>query len=364
MSVSPRTIPSNLGGRDDLFEDAPLLGQVEGTDGIVAFGPASIIFLVLNSMNFPASIALGVPGFMAFIGSLILILKPDYISLTQIVKNYMSYRSMPDEINKKFDTMDYDYSDPAPVQAGEEETVKYIGINRLYPRNNALEREDGEMVGMVEIGGMNLDTKESDRLRDAARSFEGFFNNQLADQGFQLQLYMPMRRFDPGEQVENLDARKEDDDVIENPIMQRYVEDRKNWLDKKLSKHLVRKFYVSTSVSRGDISDTTDQGSLRSNISELPLGAAIEGFLIILGIDDQGLGSMSEEEVKKAQFEELNKRLEFIRNNLKQSDKQYSDVLGADEIGVLLREYWEGEFVREAEIENFIRRKPIVTKKR
>lgn len=363
--VSKRTIPKNLGGQADFAEALPFVGRVEASDGLFAFLPAMLAFILLNQIGATGLISWGIPAVLLFVGVSVLMAKPSYISLTQIINNYISYRQMPDNISKKVNTRDYDYSEPAPVQAGEEETVNYIGVKRLYPRNNAMLRMDDSVVGMVEIGGLNLDIEHSKRLEVAANSFEDFFNNQLADRGFEIQMYMPMRRFNPGNQISDLDVRKEDEDIVNNQILSRYVEDRKRWMEKKLSKHLVRKFYIVVAVDEQEAIDKNTVVDGGIDLDKLPFSDVIGGLQNIFGVGGRGrLGSMSEDEVVEAQLITLNERLSFIKNNMQQSDSQKAEKKKADELGVLLREFWEGEFVRQSEIQNYIRRKPIVTRKR
>lgn len=362
--VSKRTIPENLGGQDDFLENAPFVGRVEAGDGLFAFIPPLISFIVLNNMNVPGTISWGVPALLIVVGVSVLMAKPDYISLTEIISNYYAYRQMPDEITKKVDTRDYDYSEPAPVQAGDDETVSYIGIKRLYPRNNAVLKEDDTAVGMVEVGGLNLDIQADERLKTASASFEDFINNQLADRGYEIQLYMPMRRFNPGNQVSDLDARKDDKDIVENEFLSRYVEDRKRWMEEKLSKHLVRKFYMVVEVSEREAADKNTTASGGIDVDKLPMSEVIKGIQETFSVGSSGISSMSESELREAQMTTLNERLNFVSNNMKQSDNQHVKKMSADEMGVLLREFWEGEYVRQSEIENYIRRKPVVTKKR
>lgn len=363
--VSKRTIPENLGGQEDFLENVPGLGRVEASDGLLAFVPPMLTFIALNNFtNLGFYASWGGPLFILTLGFAILAAKPDYISFTEIVSNYINYRQMPKDIEKKVDTSSYEYSEPAPVQAGEDETVNYIGIKRLYPRNNAMLKTDDNMVGMVEVGGMNLDIQSGGALETAADGFEDFFNNQLSDRGYELQIYMPMRKFSPGNKMSDLSSRKEDREISDNKIMKRYVEDRKVWMEDKLSEHLVRKFYIVVEVSVQEATDNKSVASGGIDIEKIPGSDIIEGMKAVFGNAVSGLGSMSDDEIKEEQIKTLNERLSFIKTNMKQSDGQKVEIKGAEEMGVLLREFWEGEDVRKSEIDNYIRRKPIVTRKR
>lgn len=363
--ISPRTIPNNLGGTENLFDDLPLVGEVEFYDGVIAFGPALLFFIVVPSFisnSILLNITYLISGLLALIGFIVLALKPSYISLTQLLKNYKAYRDRVDEcdghIQKVLQTEggEVDISQTTDgFEVVTDDTRPWVGIKKIYPYLNAIERVDGDMVGIIEVQGINLDTSKAAEKANYVNNFGNFLGSQ--DYDYEFQLYVTNKKFDPAPYQYKLDERVDNPEVQNNDILRKYIASRREWLD-NLGEFYMKKFYFIVSVSEQEVyMDNVNRSEVEKNIQNLPGGEALSN--IMSGVISDQSRLLSDEEVKERQAEILNNRLSEIKGGVEMDEDQDVRRLDSDELGMLLKEFWEGVNVRESEKEDLVREQPF-----
>jgi len=353
-----RRIPDNLGGTETIFENAPIVGRVEITDGIIAFGPSLIGLMIMNSF-IPASyswIGLTISGLLAFLGFIFLLAKPKHHSLSEWIKNYKSYKSRPQEIQKQIKT-DGGLDENGIPLTDNPDTREQTMIQAIHPSAGAIERTDGDMVGMVELGGINLDTARDTEWRNAADSLANFFNTQCE---YDVQFFLPMRQFDPSDYEEMYRERMSDEESQNNPLLYEYLDDRSAWMNGLAQESFIRQYFVIVSVSKTDVmSDQLSSGGFTDNLRNSPGGDVIAD--IIDGLQGQDSKSvLSDSELKERQIKELKRRLDEIKTGLSQGGTNNSEIVTGDQLGVYLKEYWEGTSIQSSEADGFVRNRPFV----
>jgi hypothetical protein len=302
-------------------------------------------------------ITFGVSGFIGFLGIVLLLASPDYMSLSGWLGTYREFRNRPSEVEKTVATDGGIDSDGVSLSS-EPDTREFTNLDEIYPREGTVLLEDGSMMGAVECGGLNLDTASGDKWSMYAEKFANWFNTQIT---YDIQLYMPMRRFDPTNQEALYLDRASDEDISGNPVLEEYVTDRATWMRATSSQSFIREFYVLVKVSKREVlSDEFDQGDLERNLNKVPGGEVMDDFIKGLQGTDTS-SNLSMQEIKDRQIREVKRRQEEISGGLGLGGKNKVTPVDGDHLGVLLKEYWEGTTVREDEAENFVRKTPYVT---
>lgn len=359
---SPKEIPAGIKDFGQLTEDFPGVGRVEWTDAMIVFSPA-MAFLLLGNYVVPASISFLVLPFailLAFMGAIVLILKPDYISLTQWIRNYRHYKRTPNPItktlNKNEDTGE-ETIEINGIETATDDTRDWIRIKKIYPGQGAVERVDGTLIGIARIHGLNLDKASASRIDDSVRTFSDYLNNQLKNE---IQIYLPMRSFDPAEQVKGFKERRKDPDIQRKSLMKSYMQDRINWYRKVIGENYIRECYVVVKVDESEVrNQSLTQTQTRSNIENIPVFGPIIKLIV-----DEAFGSsdqlFTEEDIIAEQIDILNKRVSEVSRGFVQGINQSSERLSSAEIAGLLREFWQGKEVRDDETENLVRESQFV----
>lgn len=359
MSAAGRKIPDQLGASDHLFEDAPLVGTVDLNDGIIALAPAILSLFVTQNLLPDAYAGLGllIPVVLGILGMSLLLIKPNYLTLGEWVSAWREYRNRPTERRKQLATDGGKPIDSIEVTP-DDDTRRITGVHKIHPEYNAVEREDGAMVGMVRFSGANLDTADEQEFRGAIANFANVMNTQLE---YDIQLYLPMKRFDPTGQLKMYDERRGDEDVALNPLMQQYLEDRIGWLATMSANSFIREYYAVVSVTKFEVIEQTSTGESGGNgsaLKSLPAGEVLHDA--IKGATGGGRGMMSDRDIERRQFEELQRRLEELSMMLAVGENNDGYIVEADDAGILLKEFWEGVSVQGEEAEDYIRKRPYV----
>jgi hypothetical protein len=289
-------------------------------------------------------------------GGLFLIIKPNHLSLTQWVKNYRAFNKRPHDIQKIIAT-DGGLDRMGVPATSNPDTRRLTGVEKIYPHEGAVLKTNGDMVGAVQLSGINLDTATEREKQDAAMQLTNWLNTE-ADGKYKL--FMPMRQFDPTDAVERFKERANDPDIQSNLVLSDYMDDRRGWMLALAEESYVREFYVEFRVPRYEVLSSEIREEQKNALKKLPggdvLGDAFEG---VRGSDRKS--TLTNDEIIDRQLNEVARRRSELKAGLAMGgDNKVTDVTG-DKLGVLLKEYWEGVDVRQSEAKNYIRKKPFVT---
>lgn len=362
MSDIERRIPESLGTTDALLDNAPFVGTVDVTDGAVAFGPAVFVFVISNQIIPEDYSWIGfILGLLtASFGIMVLVGKPNYLSLSDWLSNYWDYRNRPTKEMKELRT-DGGYSSGSKPITNNPDTRDKILVERIFPDSNAIERPDGTVVGMVELGGMNLDTALPNQWERSADSLSNFFNTQI---NYDIQFYLPMRQFDPSGHVKNYRDRSETAFQEQNPILLDYLEDRASWLMGIAYDSYVRECYVIVTVQADDVLNSelqADSSGLFDPLKNTGVGELVADAVSGLR-GTNTFSQITESELKERQLRELNRRLSEVEAGIGGGGSMATQKVSSNKAGILLKEYWEGVDIPSAQGENLVRKQPFVTR--
>lgn len=354
----PRRIPDRLGSKDYLFEDLPVIGMVQMQDGIVALGPAILVLFVSQNI-LPESISgvsLIASVLAALAGLALLLFKPTYLSLSEWVGDFLNFRSRVKERSLKFEDEEGDRVDGIEITT-EEDTRELTEVRRIYPEQNAIEKRDGTILGMLELTGANLDTADGETWQVTVDSLSNRMNTQLRNK---IQFYLPMRQYDPTEEIEMYRNRLDDADVREgNRFLQTYVQDRMQWMEQIGENSYIREYYVVLKVTRNEIlENTVNTGGNLNELDQLPGGGVLKD--IIVGLRGSKGRALSTRDIRERQFEEISRRKSTVSGILSVGPGNEAEDVSAKNMGVLLKEFWEGIDLRDRESESIVRERRMV----
>lgn len=360
-----RRIPDNLGGTETILDDAPIVGSVQLSDGAVAFGPALIALFLFENILPPQFKIIGFFffGVMVLAGMGLLLAKPKYLTLNQWISDIRRFRNEPSHYRKALPSGKGGDDTSGEIETievnSEQDTRSKINLERIYPQHGAIERPDDTLVGMLRIRGLNLDSASDNEMRQYISRFDDFINRQLRED---VQLYMPMRQYDPTKQIDMYEDRLENSRLFQNdPLLQEYINDRISFISALSMGSYIRRYYLVCQVPRGEVLTEEAQAAETRRIIERlfgPFGEALAA--IYVAVKGGSLTMMNDQDIKQRQLEKLDERRNELAGQVEGRVGCSTEVLDADEVGVLLKEFWEGVHVNEDEKDGFIRKNPYV----
>lgn len=347
-----RLIPENLGGTDILLDDVPGVGAVEFNDALYAFGPGIVTLLgaeqIIPSQFSNLSFILTLIVFA--LGLFTLILKPDYMTLTGWIKTIREYRGMDQNM-----FFNLSKNEDGELVNSERDTREEVGIERIYPSENVIETTDGRLVGLVKIKGLNLyNAPKAEVDRDIA-SYTSFLNTQVNDD---FQLYLPMRKFDPTPKINHLEERLEDTSVGEDEFLRNYAEDRILWLQMTAKQSFTRDYYAVLETSTGEVVSEQLSDSKVIQILENLGGPGKDLANIWAGTT--ATRSLTRGEKLEKQLDDQEKKLEEFRDGFERSLGTNAEIVDGNELGVILKEFWEGIDIKENQKEDYVRKNKYI----
>jgi hypothetical protein len=350
-------IPAGIRSYGNLTENFPIVGKVEWKDAMIVYSPPMFMLLFGSAIvpGFAEFMIMPLVGVLTIIGSLVLILKPGYITLSEWVRNYRHYKKTPNPINKtldKHEDVGEEKIEINGIETATDDTRDWIRIKKLYPDSNCIERKDGTLVAMARIQGLNLDKSSPERVEDSTNKFADYLNNSLTEE---IQIYLPMRSFDATERISHFEDRKSDPDMKRKDMVRDYLEDRISWYKKVIGDNYVRECYVIVKVSEDEIrNESLTETETRSNIEDIPLiGDTVKLFAD--NLFGEGKDLFTEEDVKEEQTMLLDDRINQVSRGFVQGINQSKERLSCEEMAGLIKEFWKGTEVKEKEEENLIR---------
>lgn len=349
-----RVIPENVGGSQNFYEDLPIVGTVEFMDGLIATIPV-IGFMVLSGSIIPedqSQLRLVFIGLGTCISVIALLAKPNYLTLNEFIQLHREYRSKDKEFDKDLSKT------VETVKVNEDpDTRNKIGINKIYPNYNVVEREDGRMLSFIELSGVDLEILGTQaEWDDHAAALMHTLNGNVDED---IQIFMPMRQYDPTAQVAQIEERSNDAEIASDDLLTWYSIDRINFHQAMAEEGFYRKFYI---IIRTDESEVLSESSYQQTgmvalLDNIPIPGLKE---VYTGIMNKQFGLLSDREVQNKQLTKANEKASSYAQLFSGKSGGRTRILSGNEIGVLLKEYWEGTSIGEDQAEEYLRTQPYV----
>lgn len=338
-------IPKSLGTKEILFENVPVIGTVEFFDGVLLVIP-SVLMLTLSDAILPGSYSsvFGLVVFLAF-GSL-LVVKPSYMSLYSWLQLKWDFRNREKNLTKKMSN-----SEGKPFESysavPDNDTRKLTMVSGVYPERRAVELDNGDVISILQFTGSNLDMAPPE-IRN--RTVEEYSSSISASIQNDIQFYLPMRPVSLDSTISVYRDRSEaGKSSVENKrFMDKYLEDRVEWLQRTSESTYIREQYVVVRVSTSDVIGD-DVGVNQEGIEQIPGGDIVkdvyEGFTGETRLQ-------SDQEIERKKLRELANRVQTVGSALAIGSGNDFEVASTQKEVALLKEFWEGEKILEDEMDS------------
>lgn len=350
-------MPDTVGSEDVLFENLPFVGTVEFIDGVLVFLPA-FIFIFTGNLFLPPLLenyTIAIASVIAVLGSMTLIIKPNHMTLYNWLSNIREYRLREKEITKNMSDLDgkpFDSYEAVP----DDDTRKLTKVSRVFPTRDAIELDDGSIIAIIEFKGSNLDMAQYDLKLSVVNQYAKSVSSQLEHD---IQFYMPMRPVSvestASRYEDRLDDRNMQPETTRDAFMNRYLEDRSNWVRSLGTESYIREQYVVISVDDADVINQS-VGATKSTWEKLPGGELIRD--IYKGATG-GVDFQSENEIRRKKIRELNNRVSEVGSALAVGPGNSYQTVDIEKSVSLIKEFWEGDKILSDEMESMESQYPV-----
>lgn len=326
-----KRIPKSLG------TETKLLGRYTLSDAAVALLPGVAIVL-FTQMVLPDSVSLWgyspqrltLPIAAAGIvfGALFVSLTPPYTSSLTWLFTMLDYRRQPS-------------------QEDHETAPEHTRIERVHPNHDAIERQDGAVIGFLQVAPPPMALATQEEWDTKAEAFQNFLNTTVT---FPIQLYSTTESFPVEAYLDRYRDRLSDPDVEANPRLATLIEEYIDWYEQDLRARqmTIRDHYVVVTVRPAEIQFGSE--SLFDRLCEVPL----------LGTIITAWRGPPVEEQRAAMFETLDDRLDRVERGIREIDGCQSHRIDAATAAAVIGEYWTGESVDAGRMNQRLRTCPIV----
>jgi hypothetical protein len=226
-------------------------------------------------------------------------------------------------------------------------------VQQAWPGVDAIERPDGSMEAFIEVSPSNMDFAMSDDWKAVQQAATEFANNEL---DFPLTLHARTKPFPADQLIDQLDDRRDDPDVDENPALQSLIEEYRDQRPADLAETQELHYYLGVGVDRIEVYERHGtEPTPGERLTEFP----IIGVLFTPFVTRQE--ELDEAELRAAMFEKLDDRIqtlrsEFVDNLAGWSGRRLSTV----ELFVLVTEFWNGEDLSTEDADRLSRTQPAL----
>lgn len=326
-----KRIPKSIG------TDAQLYGTYTLTDVAVGLLPGVAVLLVMQVVV-PANLAVAgyaVQSLTLPLTALAICLGAVFVSLTPPYTSSLTWLETMVGFHTRAREADHDAA------------KAYTRIEKIHAEEGALERDDGALVGMVQVSPASMALATDEHWRSVAESFQGFLNTTVE---FPIQLYATTKRFPVEEYIAHYEARLDDADVRSNPRLQALIHEYIAWYESELEQRrmTIRDHYVIVSVTPEEVQ--FEHESLTQKLSHLPLlGVAVRAWL-----------APSLDEEREAMLTELDERLRRVELGIREIEGCSARRVGVADLTRLVASFWHGSPVEMGDVARRVRTTPIV----
>ncbi|WP_435180959.1 hypothetical protein [Halorussus sp. AFM4] len=331
---------TNSGGRTTLESlqqpnEIPYLG-IEAPDFWAVAGSAGV-GITLTALLELGAFGVALTIFLTVAGGTLVYVTPSYLNVRQWIKTAAYYVKQPGEINNVSNaTLEANDNIIRQYQL-DKATRDTTHIKRFYPARDALERDDGQLVGAVKLEPPNMDFAEAEDWAQVTRTCADWVNKNL---DFDVQVYVTTRSFPIGDYINSLIDRLRDPDVNDNPVLQALIQEQIETRPQQLADsgtELVH-FYIIIPVDRAEV--INPEGGDKTALEKL---AEIPFLGILFAAFASYREDLTEQKRRARMFDKLNHRTQSIESNLVQEISGFDSRRVPVEEWIAMNEhFWEG----------------------
>ncbi|WP_158057932.1 class I SAM-dependent methyltransferase [Halorussus halophilus] len=217
-------------------------------------------------------------------------------------------------------------------QIPDEQTEVLTGIARFDAESDAVERDDGTLVGGVRVDPANMALATDEEWQAAADAL-GQALNSLE---FDIQIRSTARRVETDDLLAGYDTRLDDPDVRENEVLQELIKVYQRDLPHEFRTRgtSVREYQILIPVRIHEV-----QLAERGALARLETVSVIGPFLGLLGAESTRL---TDEEIERAQHELLTERRRTIEDAIRGLESCTAEAVTAATLASWVEEAWTG----------------------
>jgi len=326
-----KRIPKSLG------TETKLLGSYTLGDAGVALFPAVVIVL-LTQLVVPSStrvagytiqtILLPVAAIAVCVGAVFVYVTPAYTSSLDWLLTMVRFHT-------------------TATEEPHSETVDYHQLERVYPDENVIERQDGAVIGLVRVSPPSMALATDEEWGAMAESFQDFLNTTVT---FPIQIYSTTQPFPVETYLDHYRDRLDDPDVKANPQLQTLIERYIEWYERDLAARqmTIRDHYVVVTVTPEEVQ--FEQESILAKLNDVPL----------LGVFIRAVTAPPLAIQRQELFTELDERLSRVQSGLRNLEGCEARVVEASDATQLIGEFWAGQTLEYGDFEQTLRTRPLV----
>ncbi len=325
-----------------LNTEANLIGSYTLTDAAVALTPGVIVVLGFQWL-IPPGLGFSLAGYSftlsmltlplaavgVLLGGVFVLLTPSYTSSLGWLQAALGFHRGERELDFE-------------MACGE------TRFERAHLHRNAIERQDGALIGLVEVSAPLLALATPSEWAAHTRAFADFCNTTLE---YPIQIYSTTRAFDVDSYLSTYEDRLSDPDVLANPRLSSLIEGYIEWYETELASRemTIREHYVIVSVHPDSL--TFESNSILQKAITLPL---IGVFARVL------TGARERNRSKETAFDVLDERCRTIASGLRGIEGTHTKRVDAETAVGLLSEFW-GTHNHPRTEDGVLRETPLVT---
>jgi hypothetical protein len=226
--------------------------------------------------------------------------------------------------------------------------LEHTQVERVHPEQDAIERADGTLVGMVQVDPPSMALATDREWHQQAAAFQDFLNTTV---DFPIQLYATTRPFPVDRYLSKYEDRLTDPDVKDNPQLATLIERYTEWYATELEERqmTIRDHYVVVPVTPREV--RFERESLTQKLAKLPvLGPFVQVWL-----------APRIEEERAAMLDALDERLRLVARGLREVDGCVTRRVSSGDATRLVAEFWSGEAIEYEDISKVLRSEPVIS---
>jgi len=229
------------------------------------------------------------------------------------------------------------------------ETVAHHQLERVYPDENVIERQDGAAIGLVRVSPPSMALATDEEWGAMAESFQDFLNTTVT---FPIQIYSTTQPFPVETYLDHYRERLDDPDVKANPQLQTLIKRYIDWYERDLAARqmTIRDHYVVVTVTPEEIQ--FEQESILAKLSDVP----------VLGVFIRAITAPPLAIQRRKLFTELDERLSRVQSGLRDLEGCEARTVDASDATQIIGEFWAGQTLEYGDFEQALRTRPLVGK--
>jgi len=292
----------------------------------------------------------------AFVGFVIVYIKPNSLSITEAAEVSVGYLLKPRIIRSASKSAPPEARNEGGLLARtpfrpEDRSQDLTNVKLIFPGESAILAEDGKMERLIEVHGESMDFAPSEVWGARQEVGQELANRVDADR---LKIYLTTRDFEFGEIADRLEDRMDDPDIKSSPAAQSVLEEYYEKRPKKMENKGLQesRFFLVISVSRKEVSiGYTDEPTPMEKLSNVPIIGGVVKRFVDLPSQNNEISASRREKTHRKMIDKLDELSQKVEDNYISDTDGYTHTrLSSLEMTVLLSHFKNNPDVEESHV--------------